>query len=137
VVLFLAISAVLARFLTTDNVERDDDFALIHSEVRGDAAGMIRQISGCRESPACVASVKRNAADPRLRRSGSVKILSLTSSTANSPTGATGTTRLAWTVIGTPPVVQCLDVRRTGNALAGVKVALLSLGRPIPSDGDC
>jgi hypothetical protein len=136
-VLFLTISAVLARFLTTDNVEREDDFALIHSEVTGDAAGMIRQLAGCRESPACVASVKRNAADPRLRRSGSLKILSLTSSTANSPTGATGTTRLAWTVIGTSPIVQCLDVRRTGNALTGVKVALLSLSRPIPANGDC
>jgi hypothetical protein len=98
---------------------------------------MIGKLSGCRERPSCVAAAKQNAADPRLRRSGAVKILSLTSATANSPTGATGKTRLAWTVIGTQPVVQCVDVRRTGNALTGVKVALLSLSAPISGEGDC
>lgn len=137
VLVFLVISGLLARFLTTDNAERDDDLALIRAEVRGDAASMIRQLSGCSTHPSCVASAKRNASDPRLRRSGTVKILSLTSATANSPTGATGRTRLAWTVIGTPPVVQCVDVRRTGNALTGVNVALLSLSAPISNEGDC
>jgi hypothetical protein len=136
-VLFLGVSGLLARFLTTDNAERDDDLALIQAEVRGDAAAMISQLSGCRERPSCVAAVKQNAADPRLRRSGAVKILSLTSATANSPTSATGKTRLAWIVIGKQPVVQCVDVHRTGNALTGVKVALLSLSAPISGEGDC
>lgn len=135
--LFLVISALLARLLTPDNAERAADIALIEAEVKGNAASMIRQISGCSRRPSCVAAVERNAGDPRLRRSGAIKIVSLTSATANSPTGATGTTRLAWTVIGKLPVVQCIDVRRTGNALTGVKVALLSLSAPIASEGDC
>jgi hypothetical protein len=137
VLLFLAISAVLARFLTPDNLEREKDVALIKAEARGDAASMIRQLHGCAANPACVATQRENAANPRLRRPGEVKILSLSSATANSPTGATGTTRVAWTVIGQLPVVQCIDVRRTGNALTGVHVQLLSLSRPIGNEADC
>ena len=66
-----------------------------------------------------------------------MKILSLKSPTAYSLTGATGRTRLAWTVIGTLPVVQCVDVRRTGNALTGIQIELLALSAPIPNAGDC
>jgi hypothetical protein len=137
VLLFLAISAGLARFLTPDNLEREKDVALIKAEARGDAASMIRQLHGCSRNPACVATQRANAADPRLRRAGAVKILALSSATANSPTGATGRTRVAWTVIGKLPIVQCIDVRRTGNALSGVHVELLSLSRPIDNEADC
>jgi hypothetical protein len=79
--------------------------------------------------------VRANA--QRLRRAGEPKILSLKSPTAYSLTGATGATRLAWTVIGSRPVVQCVRVRRSGNALTGVKVELLSLSAPISNSGDC
>jgi hypothetical protein len=137
VLLFLAISAGLARFLTTDNLEREKDVALIKAEARGDAPSMIRQLHGCASNPACVATQRENAANPRLRRAGAVKILSLASATANSPGGATGKTRVAWTVLGQTPVVQCVDVRRTGSALTGVDVKLLSLSRPIPNEADC
>lgn len=134
-VLFLAISALLARFLSTENVERDDLLALLQAEASGNEEGMLSQLSGCRMSPTCVASVKTNAA--AVRRSGSVKIISLTSHTAYSLTGATGPTRVAWTVIGHLPTVQCVKVKRTGNFFAGVSVALLSLSAPIPNEGDC
>jgi hypothetical protein len=137
VIVFLAISVLLARFLTSDNLERERDVALIEAEARGDATGMIAKLSGCREKPSCVATQKANAGNPRLRRRGEVKVLSLTSATANSPTGATGKTRLAWTVLGQLPVVQCIEVRRTGNALTGVHVALLSLSAPIDNEADC
>jgi hypothetical protein len=137
VLLFLVISAWLARFLTTDNLEREEDVALIRAEARGDAAAIISRLENCRASPSCVATARQNASDPRLRRSGAVKILSLTSATANSAGGATGKTRVAWTVLGQTPVVQCVDVRRTGSALTGVDVKLLSLSRPIPNEADC
>jgi hypothetical protein len=137
VVLFLAVSALLARFLQVDNVERDDELALIQAETRGDASGMLARISGCRESASCIASVRQNAGNPRLRRSGAVKILSFSSATANSPTATTGRTRLAWTVIGTLPVVQCVEVHRGGNFLQGITVTLLSLSTPIPNEADC
>jgi hypothetical protein len=137
VLLFLAVSALLARFLQVDNVERDDELALIQAEARGDVRGMLASLSGCRERPSCVASVRQNAGNPRVRRSGAVKILSFSSPTANSPTATTGRTRLAWTVIGTLPVVQCIEVRRSGNFLEGIKVTLLSLSAPIPNEADC
>jgi hypothetical protein len=135
VVLFLATSAALARFLSAENVERDDLVALIDAQARGDVDGMLRQLHDCRERPACVAGARANAT--RLRRPGTPKILSVKSSTAYSLTGTTGKTRLAWTVIGRLPVVQCIEVRRTGNALTGVHVTLLSLGAPIPNEADC
>ncbi len=135
--LFLALSGLLARFLSVENVERDADLALIEAQAKGDVPGMLAKLSGCGERPSCVAILQGNAANPRLRRAGAIKILSLKSSTAYSPTGATGMTRLAWTVIGKLPVVQCIEVRRTGNFLTGVKVALLSLSAPIPNEADC
>jgi hypothetical protein len=137
VLVFLVLSALLARFLTTDNLEREEDVALIQAEAKGDSNAMLDKLSGCRERSACVAEVQRNAANPRLRRTGAVKILSLSSATANSPTGATGRTRLAWTVLGKNPIVQCIDVRRTGNALSGVSVKLLSISAPIENEADC
>ena len=60
--------------------------------------GMLERLGGCRASPSCVATARANASS--LRRPGAVKILSLKSTTAYSLTGATGKTRLAWTVIG-------------------------------------
>lgn len=135
VLVFLVISGLLARFLSTENSERSDEEALLQAQARGDVRGMLSQLSGCRESPSCVATVRTNASS--LRRSGAVKILSLKSSTAYSLTGATGKTRLAWTVIGRLPVVQCVQVRRTGSFLSGISVTLLSLSAPIPNEGDC
>ncbi len=135
VLLFLAISGALARFLSTEGVERNDLAALIDAQARGDVNGMLRELSGCRASPSCTASARANVG--RLRRPGTPKILSLKSSTAYSLTGATGKTRLAWTVIGKLPVVQCVEVRRTGNALTGIEIALLSLSAPISNEGDC
>ena len=137
VILVLLISTVLARFLSVENAERQDDEALVQAEASGDLAGMLDQLSGCRESPSCLAVEKANASDPRLRRSGSVKILRLDSKTAYSLTGATGKTRLAWTVIGQLPVVQCVEVRRTGNILSGIHVQLIGLSRPIENEGIC
>ena len=136
-VLFLAVSFLLARFLSTENTERDDELALIQAQAKGDVAGMLTQLSGCRERPSCVAVVRANASNARLRRAGAVKILSIKSSTAYSLTSASGKTRLAWTVIGKLPVVQCVQVRRTGNFLKGMTITLRSLSAPIPNEADC
>jgi hypothetical protein len=137
VIVVLVVSAVLARFLSVENAERNDDVMLVQAEVKGNLAGMLDQLSGCRTSPSCVATAKANASNARLRRSGAVKILQLESATAYSLFGATGKTRLAWTVIGKLPVVQCVDVRRTGNFLSGIHVQLIGLSTPIDNEGHC
>jgi hypothetical protein len=137
VVVVLLVGALLARFLSVENAERADDLALIQAEVKGDAPAMLEQLSGCRQSAACVAEVRANASNPHLRRAGAVKILQLESKTAYALSGATGKTRLAWTVIGSLPVVQCVNVRRTGNFLAGIHVHLIGLSAPIENEGTC
>lgn len=134
-VLFLAISALLARFLSTENVERDDVLAVLVAQASGDSEAMLAKLDGCRSHPACVATVSSNAA--HLRRAGLVKILSLTSHTAYALSPSSGKTRVAWTVIGRLPVVQCVQVRRTGSFLKGMSVRLSSISAPIPNEADC
>jgi hypothetical protein len=136
VALFIAISGLLAGFLSVEGVEREDLLALLRAQARGDAQGMLAQLdTSCRTSPRCVATVHDDAA--KLRRPGAIKILTLTSATAYALTGATGTSRVAWTVIGRLPVVQCVQVRRTGNPLTGISVALLSVSAAISGEGEC
>jgi hypothetical protein len=133
--LLLAIGTLLARYLSTENVERDDILAVLQAQARGDAARELELLDGCRAHPACAATVRASAA--ALKRPGEVKLLSIKSPTAGSLLAATGTTRVAWTVIGRLPVVQCVVVRRTGDALQGLGVTLLSLGAPIAGEADC
>ncbi len=134
-VLFLAISALLARFLSTENAERTDVLALLRAQAAGDPGAMIARLAGCRAHAGCVAQQRRNAAT--LRRAGAVKILTLSSQTAYTLTGASGTTRVAWTVIGRLPTVQCVGVTRSGNFLTGLSVTLTALSAPIPGEADC
>ena len=135
VLVFLAISGLIARFLSTENAERDKDAALLQAQARGDVPAMLDKLDDSGRLPSCVATVREDAR--RLRRPGAVKILSLKSRTAYSLTGATGPTRLAWTVIGRLPVVQCVQVRRRGSFVSGISVTLLSLSAPIPNEADC
>jgi hypothetical protein len=135
VLLFLAVSGMLARFLSVENAERDDLVALLQAQVRGEPQAMLARLPGCAGSPRCAAAVRQDAI--KLRRPGAVKILTLKSPTAYTLTGATGTTRVAWTTIGRLPVVQCVGVKRTGNLLTGVSVKLQSIGPQIPGEADC
>jgi hypothetical protein len=149
VIVILIVGAGLARFLSAENAERDDELALIQAEIKGDAAGMLAQLGGCKypwvgapgarsaAARACVDSVSANAHDARLRRTGAVKILQLESKAVKTPAGATTKSRVAWTVIGTLPVVQCVEVRRTGDFLSGVHVQLVGVSAPIHGEGKC
>ncbi len=135
VVLLAVIGVLLARYLLTENVERNDILAVLQAQAHGDTSRELALLDGCRAKPSCAATVRASAV--RLRRPGAVKILSIKSTTAGSLTSATGVTRVAWTVIGRLPVVQCVVVRRSGNALQGPRVALLSLSAPIENEADC
>jgi hypothetical protein len=90
----------------------------------------------CRADPRCRATVAADAG--RLRRPGDVKILAYNSKTSYALGGATGLTRVAWTVVGRGlPVVQCVLVRRTGTAVAGRGVTLLRISAPIGNESSC
>lgn len=134
-IVFLAISAVLARVLSLDSAERTAITGLLESQARGDAAGMIRQIYGCALNQACRRRAVQNASS--LRRAGSVKILELNSSAGFSLSSTLGTARVAWRAGSALPVVQCVRVRRAGNAISGLHVELLEISRRIKTDGYC
>jgi hypothetical protein len=134
VVVFLAISFELARYLTTENRERDAVYGLLRDQARGDAPGMLARLSGC--DARCRAAVVANAR--RLKRAGDVKILAYDSSTAYALGSASGPTRVAWTIVDRQlPVVQCVDVHRKGNVLTGTTISLRRLSLPIDNTGTC
>ena len=134
VLAFLAISLMLARWLTTENRERSAIHDLLVAQASGDARAVLGQLDGCDD--ACRATVEENVRE--LERRGEPKILSLQSDTAYALGGATGTTRVAWTVVDEGlPVVQCVEVRRDGTALAGRSVTLLRISAPIGNEASC
>lgn len=134
-IVFLAISAILARVFSVDGAERTAITDLLQSEAQGNAAGMIGRIHACAPDPACRQRAAQDAAS--LKRAGSVKILELGSSAGFSLGSTLGTARVAWRAGGALPVVQCVRVRRAGNALGGLRVELLEISLRIKSNADC
>ena len=132
---FLAISAVLARVLSIDGTERSAITVLIKDEATGNRSAMISRIQGCADNAACRARVATDAAS--LRRSGAISILQLQPSAGFSLTSTVGTARVAWRAGSSLPIVQCVRVRRAGDALSGFRVELLRLSRRIASDSNC
>jgi hypothetical protein len=135
VVVFVVIAALLARWLTVENGERDDVAQLLQAQARGDAAQMLDRLDGCAQDARCAAAVRANA--QALRSDGKLDIVAYDSSTAYSLGGASGPTRVVWTTPGRLPTVQCVAVRRTGNVLSGVSVSLTALSRPIGRTSAC
>ncbi|MGZ4174452.1 MAG: hypothetical protein ACXVQR_08230 [Solirubrobacteraceae bacterium] len=135
VVLFLAVSAVLARVWSADGAESSAVSGLIQAEAHGDAAAMLAELTGCRADPSCRARVATAAAS--LRRPGAVLILQNQPSTGFSLTGTLGSARVAWRTGSGLPIVQCVKVRRAGNAISGLRVELLAITPRIKSDADC
>ena len=137
VLAFLAVSALVARWLSTESAERTAVLRLLEAQARGDAAGMLDRLApSCRASAACRDLVRADAR--RLRRPGTPKIIAYDSATAHALGSATGITRVAWTVVGRGlPVVQCVLVRREGTALTGRRISLLRIGAQIDGQADC
>jgi hypothetical protein len=135
VVLFLAVSALLARVWSADGAESSAVTSLIQAEARGDPSAMVGKLTGCRAEPSCRARVVAAAAT--LRRSGAILILQNQPSTGFSLTGTLGNARVAWRTGSGLPVVQCVKVRRVGDAISGLRVELLAITPRIKSDADC
>jgi hypothetical protein len=132
-VAFLAVSAVVARWLSTDNAERDAVVQLLRDQARGDAAAMLRRLD-CRD-PGCAALARANAR--RLRSPGEIEIARYDSGTAHALGSRTKPTRVVWTAPGRLTTVQCVLVRRTGNPLGGTSVTLLRVSAPIGRESGC
>jgi hypothetical protein len=136
VLAFAAIAFLLARYLNTEGQERGAVFALLQAQARGDAGAMLKRLDGCARDARCAATTRANAS--RLKRAGDVKILAYDSDTAYALGSKRGPTRVAWTVIDRGlPVVQCVDVERSGTVLAGRAIRLRRLSPPIDRQGSC
>jgi hypothetical protein len=134
-VLFLAISILLARAFGAEGAERSAIVSLVQAEARGDASSATSLIVACSQRPACRQRLAQDVA--ALRHSGSVSILQLQPSTSFSLASSTGTARVAWSVGGSLPIVQCVRVQHTGNVISGLHVKLLALTPRLPSNATC
>jgi hypothetical protein len=135
VIVFLAVSALLARVWSAEGAERSAITGLLKAEARGDTAAMTARIRGCGADAACQARVRTNAV--ALTRSGSVAILQLEPSAGFSLSGTVGTARVAWKTRSSLPIVQCVRVKRAGDVLTGLRIELLAISPRIKTDGNC
>ena len=135
IIVFLAISALLARVFSVDGAERAAITAFVKAEARGDRAGALARIEGCSANTACRAAIGQDVAT--LRRAGSVSIIQIQPSAGFSLGSTLGTARVAWNAGFSLPIVQCVRVRRAGNALTGLRVELLAVTPRIKSNADC
>ena len=132
--LFLAISAILARIFSVDGAERAALISLVQAEGRGDYRGMLHQMYHC-TSAGCRSRIAYDAA--AYKRSGRIEIAEINTSAGFSLGSTLGTARVAWFAADLRPVVQCVKVRRAGDALTGYTIRLLEVSVRIPSDSSC
>jgi hypothetical protein len=135
VVLFLVVSALLARAFSVGGAENSALTALVRAEARGDAGGVVALVDGCAGNAACRARATQVSA--ALRHPGTVSIAQITASAGFSLGTTVGTARVAWLAGGSLPRVQCVRVRHDGNVLQGFTVQLLSVSARIGTGGDC
>ncbi len=136
VVVFLAVSFQLARFLTAENVERAAVYALLRDEARGDAGAVAARLEGCDAS--CAQRVATIVA--RVRRPGEVNILRLDLAANFALSERVARSRVAWAAdaaAGGVAIVQCITVRRRWSFVSGASVTLLRLSAPLPPEKGC
>lgn len=134
-ILFLVVSALLARAFSVDGAERAAITAVVQAEAAGDPAGIVDKLTGCARSVSC--QERARAVASALHHPGSVSIIQIQSSAGFSLGGTLGTARVAWNVGGSLPIVQCVRVRHAGNVFSGFRVELLELSRRITTDAAC
>ena len=135
VLVFLALSAMLARWLGAATAERNEATEVIKLQARGDARGVVQKIEGCRLDPACVARITRQV--QRLRTPGRVRIVRVEDVAGLALGSRTDTARIVWKAGTRLPTVQCVRVRRSGNPISGYQVDVLALGAPIGREASC
>ena len=134
VALFAATSFLVARWLTTDGVERGKVERLLEAQGKGDVDGMAREIddcfSPCRER---LAKLARRLGKPGAK----LRIARYDSDTSRALGKAEGPTRVVWFLGDDLPTVQCIQVQRRGSPLTGPTVTLLRLSAPIGREAPC
>ena len=133
-IFFLGTSIMLARGFSATSAERGKVLDVLEAQAAGDTERVLELLPECAAVPACATTVRTRA--PRLRRPGEVEILQYQPSVQLAITDEEGPARVAWRAGKSAPIVQCVQVRRTG-ALNGARVALISIGGPLAGEGSC
>ncbi len=134
-VLFVLVSAGVARVLSANAAERSEVEHLVAAQAAGDVDAAAAAVAGCRAQPACV--TRTRAIVRRVATPGAVRILRLDPSTTAALGATTGTARVAWRAGSRLPVVQCVRVEREGDLVSGFTVRLRRVGAPIPRQSAC
>jgi hypothetical protein len=130
---FVAVSLVVARWLSTENRERDRLFAIVRAEAARDPAAVIAQLEAC--DAACAAKVRATVG--RIPRGDDPRLVLVESATAHTLGTAEGWTRVVWVPRPTGrPLVQCVRVRREGGPVTARSVSLLRLTAPLADNED-
>ena len=135
VVVFVAISVLVARAVGVGDAQNAAITALVKDEAHGNTAGVEALIEGCARQPACRARAESLTAS--LRQPGTVSVDQLSPSTNFSVTGSTGIARVAWSVGTSLPRTQCVRVRNAGSVLSGFTIELLRVSVRLASDASC
>ncbi|WP_354698649.1 hypothetical protein DSM112329_04337 [Paraconexibacter sp. AEG42_29] len=137
VIVFLAVSVELARYLAASGSERSDVVALLRDQARGDATAMLERLGDCDEKPACAAIVRRNAR--ALRTDGNVRVLLMESDTSYKLSTTSGLTRVAWSDLDKDGAtfVQCVAVRKSWSFIHGARVQLRGISPRIGNEASC
>ena len=134
VMLFGAASFLVARWLSTDGVERAKIERLLEAQGRGDADAMARELDRC--FSACRRRLEKLARELR-KPEEKLRIARYDSKTSRALGEDGGPTRVVWFLGDDLPTVQCVEVRREGNPLTGPTVTLLRLSAPIGREAPC
>jgi hypothetical protein len=135
-VVFLVISAVLARVFSADSAQRAAIIAVLQDQAQGNTNALISRIQGCDASAACRERAAYNVS--QLRKPGQISVLTLQTAAGGITFGnSEGIARVAWRIGSGLPIVQCVRVRRAGNPITGLHVDLLAVSKRIPSESDC
>ena len=132
VLLFLAASVIVARWLAVEGAERARVERVLEAQARGDAGAMAEEISGKCECSPLIDDLART-----LRGPGDVEIVRYDSATSHALKTETGWTRVVWRRGDGLPQVQCFRVQRKGHALRPARVTLLALRSPIGLQQSC
>ncbi|HEY4280599.1 MAG TPA: hypothetical protein VGM91_20435 [Conexibacter sp.] len=135
IVVFLLVSAGLARVLSANGAERTAITDLLAAQAHGNAAALVAGIDGCAGDATCRATQDDNAR--ALRSTGALQIVRLDLSTGFSLGGTTGIARVVWVTPRRLTVVQCARVKRGGNVISGIRVHVLAFSRPIGRETSC
>lgn len=135
IVLFLAISTLLARAFTVGDAEDAAITSLVKAEASDNTAGVISLITGCHASAACRTRAAQVTA--ALHHPGTVSIAEINPSSTFSLGSTLGTARVAWLAGSSLPRTQCLRVRHAGSVISGFEVQLLKVSQRIATDGTC